>query len=314
MENLLHLSNHELEALPLSQKQNYYHQLKDYCEDLKEQRKSIRAKKLIKEICPFLRSFPYELRGVENIPESDEAIFVCNHSNSHDIFLAHEVLENLGRKASVMVATDCLSLVHKTAFYLADATFIDRRSKESSVNGVYELASKMLEGQCGVIFGEATWNLHPILPMQAIKIGGAKIGAITEKVVIPTIFEYVEIPEIHSKESHLYKKCIVYFGHPLKIDQTKSLVAQSLLIEKSMIKIRRELWEELNIKRDKLSDINPPLYLNHTYLKKFKAFGFTYDSEKEAKFLFSPNNQNVVNEYHLDENNNFVPGITLKKK
>ena len=172
----------------------------------------------------------------------------------------------------------------------------------------------MLEGQCGVIFGEATWNLHPILPMQAIKIGGAKIGAITEKVVIPTIFEYVEIPEIHSKESHLYKKCIVYFGQPLKIDQTKSLVAQSLLIEKSMIKIRRELWEELNIKRDKLSDINPPLYLNHTYLKKFKAFGFTYDSEKEAKFLFSPNNQNVVNEYHLDENNNFVPGITLKKK
>ncbi len=35
---------------------------------------------------PILRSFPIEIRGQENLPDGS-AIYVCNHLNSHDIFI-----------------------------------------------------------------------------------------------------------------------------------------------------------------------------------------------------------------------------------
>lgn len=46
------------------------------------------------------------------------------------------------------------------------------------------------------------------------------------------------------------------------------------------------------------------MYLNHLYLKKFKAFGFKYNSEWEAQFLLDKEN-----EYCMNENGEFVPGI-----
>ena len=45
--------------------------------------------------------------------------------------------------------------------------------------------------------------------MQTIKVGGTQTAMIADTVVVPTIFEYVEIPDIVSKEKELYKKCIV---------------------------------------------------------------------------------------------------------
>ena len=65
----------------------------------------------------------------------------------------------------------------------------------------------MLEGRDGVIFGESTWNLHPVLPMHNIKKGGTTISAITQAPIIPTIFEYVEQDGPVKSESALYKKC-----------------------------------------------------------------------------------------------------------
>ena len=78
--------------------------------------------------------------------------------------------------------------------------------------------------------------------------------------------------------------------------------------------MRIELWEKLNIKRRSLDDINKDVYLNHTYLKKFEALGFEFDSEHEFKYLLKDKNGEYENEYHLDENGNFVPGITHKRK
>lgn len=78
--------------------------------------------------------------------------------------------------------------------------------------------------------------------------------------------------------------------------------------------MRIELWKKLNIKKDSIDDINKEIYLNHTYLKKFETFGFEFDADHEFQFLIKNKNGQYENEYHLDDDGNFVPGITHKKK
>lgn len=312
MEELKILSTREIENLTPDQRKIYYQKLKEYCSQLDLKRFKNIGQKLISKIYPLLRNYDLEIIGEENIPQDDSAIFMCNHSNSHDIFTAYEVFEQLGRTASVMVASDCLSLAAETIFRISDATIIDRRDKASSLKGLLEHSKKIIEGTCGVVFGEATWNLNPYLPMQQIKIGGTNMGAITEKCIIPTILEYVEVPDIVTKESELYKKCVITFGKPIKIDPSLSPIAQTIIVQRAMEELRLESWQKNGIVRNGIEGINKEIYLNHTYIKKFKALGFTYDSESESKFLYSPNGEPVENEYTINENGEFVPGVTPK--
>lgn len=313
MEAIRTISVQEIENLTPNQRKRYYQYLKEYCLQLELKKRTNIGQKLISRIYPYLRNYKLEIIGEQNIPQNDSAIFMCNHSNSHDIFTAYEVFNQLGREASVMVASDCLSLATEAIFRISDATIIDRRDKISSANGLYEHSRKIIEGKCGVIFGEATWNLNPYLPMQKIKIGGTQMGAISEKCIIPTILEYIEVPEIVSKESDLYTKCIITFGKPISIDQSQSTIAQTIIIQKAMEMLRIASWEKNGIKKAGPKSINRELYINHTYLKKYKALGFKYDSEYESRFLYSKDGKPVDNEFHLNENGDFVPGITMQK-
>ena len=314
MKKIKLLSSNELLKLNNFQKVKYYEILKEYSEALEIKKKSQIMKKAVISLCPLLNGVNVEMRGLENIPKNDSAIFICNHSNSHDMFTVQQVFKLLGRNVTVLVGQDCLSCLSNTAFYFLDATFINRRDKASAELGTFEMAHKILAGQDGVIFGEGTWNIHPIKPMHHLKIGGAKLGAITSKMVIPTIFEYVESPGIITKESNLYQKIIVTFGTPISIDPQEELISQISKIESIMIDMRKQIWDFLNINKESLATINQEEYLNHTYLKKFAAFGFTYDSLYESQFLLSLDGRPVENEYHLDLNHEFVPGVTLKRK
>lgn len=314
MDEIKILSTREIENLTPTERKEYYKQLKDYCSRLNIRRYENIGQKLISKIYPLLRNYELEIIGEENIPQNDSAIFMCNHSNSHDIFTAYEVFELLGKSASVMVASDCLSLATETIFKISDATIIDRRSKVSSLKGLHEHSKKIIEGSCGVVFGEATWNLNPYLPMQQIKIGGTHMGAITEKCVIPTILEYVEVPEIVSKESELYTKCVITFGKPIKINPEISPIAQTIIIQKAMEELRLESLKRQGIKREIITERDKEIYLNHTYIKKFKALGFTYDSESEARFLYSKDGNPVDNEYTLSNSGEFIPGVTPKTR
>lgn len=59
------------------------------------------------------------------------------------------------------------------------------------------------------MFGESTWNLHPLLPMQKLKAGITLVSLITEKPIIPVIFEYVESAQICKKKA-VYMISVLY--------------------------------------------------------------------------------------------------------
>ena len=223
------LSNNELDNLSSLERKEYYENLRNYCLLMKDNQLQI-GQGLIKRFYPLLRNYKLEIEGYENIPSDSNALFVVNHSNSHDIFTAYEVLSMLNRKGSVMVATDCLNKVTTKIFNMSNATLLDRRKKEDRESSVYRLSRKILEGNDGVIFGESTWNLHPIMPMHNIKLGASKISAITQVPIIPTIFEYIEINDLVDKEKNLIKKCIIRFGKPIIINYNDNLIMQSNII------------------------------------------------------------------------------------
>ena len=302
--------------MSIAARKEYYKDLRRYCIDnvVPDMSKSSFGQKIVTNL--YMKDFynkKLELEGVENL-DMDQAIFLCNHSTAHDIFSMYNVMERLKRNTTVMVATDCLNPFSIATFKLADATLLDRNSKKSANNSIVLASSKVLNGKNLVIFGEATWNLHPFKLMHDIKKGGAMISAITSVPVVPTILEYIEVPRLCDKELDLYKKIVVRFGEPLSINSSDDIIAKTLEIQAEMEKIRRKIWQDNGVNRTSLSDIDKMLYLNHTYQKKYKAFGFTYDSFKEEKFLRSNDGCKIENEYCLDENNQLVPGITPKKK
>jgi len=309
------LSFKEIEKLSLDDKITYYSQLRTYCDSLKHNNKSkFVSKKLISKIAPLLRNYDLDIIGEENIPSDNSAVFICNHSNSHDFFTTQEVFDELGRSVTPFGAEDCLNFVSLQLFKAGDVTLIDRGDKKSSLDGMFEFSKKIIDGKDGVIFSEGTWNLHPIKPMLNIKAGGTQTALISNRVVVPTIFEYVEVPDLVNKESELYTRCIVSFGKPIEIKVEDDLFAKTKEIQNAMTTLRIDLWKKLNIKKQTLEDINKEVYLNHTYLKKFGAFGFKFQSEHEFQYLLKDSNGHFENEFHIDENGIFTPGITPKLK
>ena len=305
------LSSQELENLSISDRKDYFIKLREECLSIRDNQLKI-GQGIIKSVYPALRGYKLELEGVENIPKDSNVIFIVNHSNSHDIFTAYEVLSALERKGSVMVATDCLTPITTEIFNFSDATLLSRRIKEERQASIFGLSHKILEGKDGVIFGESTWNLHPILPMHNIKKGGSIISAITQAPIVPTIFEYIEQEGPVKSEWGLYKKCIIRFDKPIIINPDISLISQTGIVKSNMINMRSKIWRDYGVKRDNLCDVDPLTYINHTYIKKFKAFGFTYDSQKEQEYLLFLNGEPRENEYTIDNEGNFVPGITSK--
>lgn len=307
------LKESEINKLSTSAKKYYYEVLREYCLSLKSNPNVSIGQRAISKIAPIQRNFDYEVIGTENLPK-DGAIIVCNHSNSHDFFTALETFNNLGLPVSIFAASDDLNFLSSNVFSFANATLVDRNNKTSCQNGLLELTGKIINENYGVIFGESTWNLHPYHAMNALKLGPARSACISKKLIVPTIFEYVEVPDLCSKEKELYIKCIIKFGKPIRINPENDLISQMLYIEQTMINMRMELWQEQGRLKSGIKVVDPEIYVNHTWLKKFDALAFEYDSESEFKYLYFREGKPRENEYHIDDNGLFVPGITKKEE
>ncbi len=304
--------------LGLKEKKQYYNSLRNYCKYLSSLNESPNVMSIGQDLIStfYMKKFYnqlLEIDGINNLP-NEPFILLCNHSTAHDIFSMYIALEKLGLPVSVMVATDCLNPLSRLVFRTAKSVLFNRNDKISSQNSVLEASAALFSYKNVAIFGEATWNLHPTKVMHDIKKGGSMIGAITGCPVIPTILEYVECPNMVEKENEIYQKIILRFGTAHYVSYEDDIVFQTCEIQKEMEKMRKQIWIENNICRDNFSYIDSKLYLNHTYLKKFGVFGFTYHSDYEAKFLRSNNGGAIENEYCLDEYSNFIPGVTYQKR
>lgn len=308
-EELLSVRNSDLEMMTRDEKKEYFSSAREYCLTLGKPGKqlSFTAENLAK-YNRVTRKYDYGFERADNIPR-DGAIIAVNHSNSHDILNMYEIVTSFGMRIAALIAKEVLDPFTVMMFRLGDATVIDRRDKESSRNGVFKLSNFVLNGYVGVVFPEGTWNLHPIKPMQDIRTGAVKVAAITRKPIIPTIMEYIEVPEVCKKESEIYKKCVVSFGDPFYVDAQESLIGQTVSLQKIMEDMRRKVRADNGVKRDKLEDVDPEVYVNHTWLKQYGGYHHGFDPENENGFLFSKDGTVPENGYRIDASGRFVPGV-----
>lgn len=215
------LSIKEIESLSGAEKNKYFNSIKEVCLGMKGEEKYVKhiLREIIIRIIPYLRSFDFEVIGIENIPKEGNAIFLCNHSNAHDFLTMQEAFRKVGCNITFLASNEDISNIIKTVFVSCGGVLIDRKDKVSKESGIVRFSANILSGMSGVIFGEATWNLHPYKLMQHIKVGAANIAAITETPIIPTIFEYVEVPQVCSREKDIYSKYIVQFASPVNISK-----------------------------------------------------------------------------------------------
>ncbi len=303
------ISLNELENLTSEKKEGYFNRIRTECKDRRVVRQTLPfIVKALGKIASIIRPYDLVIEGEENIPSDTEVIFLCNHSNAHDLFTVTELFCRLKKGVSSIVAWDGLSWYSRLLFRLMNGILIKRDSSESINRGVLDLCSRMLNGTNGFIFGEATWNMHPYKPMQNLHAGVTEISLITGKPIVPVIIEYVESDGICKKETDVYKKCIVSFGKPVTVTADESIFGQTDKLQAIMSSMRETLWNREGVKKSDFLEDDIERYINHTYLKKYKAFGFKYNTDWESQFLLAKG-QNIENEYYLDEAGNFIPGI-----
>ena len=298
-----------LENLSTSERIQYFNDIHKICEKRRVDRQRVSLiKRGLARLTPLFRKYPLEIEGTENIPADENVIFLCNHSNSHDAFTLLEVFVKLHKNVSWLGAWDGLNWLSRLFFRLIDGVLFKRDSKQSASVGVIELCSKIIAGRYGFVFGEATWNMHPTKPMQNLHAGVTEIALITGKRIVPVIFEYVEVDHMCKKEAELYKKCVVSFGTPVTVRADESLFGQTDQLQETMTSMREAIWNREGVKKKDLSEEDIKRYINHTYLKKFKALGFVYNTEHESRFLLGKG-QKIENEYCFDDDGNFVLGF-----
>lgn len=117
-------------------------------------------RKAVVTFCPLLRNFPIEIRGKENLPTNETALFICNHTNTHDVFVTMEVFARLKRSSISFCAWDGLNIVSRIAFAMGNTVFVKKFSKESRKASLDKFCEHILHGENGVIFPESTWNLY----------------------------------------------------------------------------------------------------------------------------------------------------------
>jgi 1-acyl-sn-glycerol-3-phosphate acyltransferase len=123
--------------------------------------------------------------GIENIPKSDGAIIVANHTSYLDgLFLAH-MLYDFGRPPRFLVKS---ALFHTPIigriFRGADQIEVIRNSERAHL-AIDAAVSKLAQGKIVGIFPEGTLTLDPNHWPQAGKTGAARLAATTGVPIIP---------------------------------------------------------------------------------------------------------------------------------
>lgn len=308
------LSNDELQNLSLNQRKEYFKEFRNRCVELHDNQLNF-GQNFIKNHYKRLINFKVGLYGDENVPKDVPVIFVINHTNSHDIPIAYNMMSMLNKKGSVMVATDCLNPLTNFVFYASNATTLDRLDKYSRQVSIFKGIKKLTSGYSLAIFGESTWNNHPIKLMQHIKNGCSIISGGSQAVMLPVNFEYIENDGLFVSEQQLYDNSVVKItiGRPIEYDYNVSTIDNTNIVETSMVALKKDAKKNAGIYVERLEDVDPMIYANHSVCKMYKAFGFTFNPDLEDKNLLFLPGEAHENGYHI-ENGVLVPGSIKKEE
>ena len=175
------------------------------------------------------RNFNLKTMGEINLDKVNcPAIFVVNHTNSHDIPVASEVIK---KHHHVLLGKQPLEFVDKIAFWLNGVIWVDRKNKGSKAQAKEKMISVLENGTNLLMFPEGTWNRSPNKTMLPLYWGVIDIAKESGAPIIPIILEYT--PNV----------CYAKIGEPIYIQKNANKNTEINSLRNIMATLRYELWE-----------------------------------------------------------------------
>lgn len=225
---------------------------------------------LIRGLCPLLRKFPIRQFSGNTIKQSSPVIFVCNHSNMHDIPIAIEIIK---RQVYVLLDDEPRKSIAGLAFSINGAVWVNRSSRESRAEAVRSMQRHLQKGHDLLLFPEGTWNVTDCLPMLPISWSVVRLARDNDCPIIPITLEYPD-----------FSSCYYSIGEPLRIQKEESDTEAINRLRDAMATMRWEFWsEQPQTPRSAVTEYDHDVYsaLRH---KEFcpKNYEMAYEREKAA--------------------------------
>ena len=314
------LSTKEENELSITEKKEYYKQLREYVKNrpLKVTTKGATtiAPKL-KGITNILAKITCKLftapnvewvvEGQENLPNRN-AIFAQTHQGILDNFVWIPEIEQ-----------HCIILhgAEVNKFLLAiqlnsGLVLVKKGDKENNLNAKLDMIKLGCEGHSIIYCPESTWNMSPNKLHLPINYGFLDVARKANMPVIPLVHEFTydtntdkeKIIKIHSK-----------FGKPIYISEKDDIFEKLAEYEEIISTIKYELIEAKGLeKRANISNLDYINFLKGNYrnLKLGKL-----DWEKEKRYIYGSTDEFYkffhINDIPFDENGNFLETKEVQK-
>ena len=175
-----------------------------------------------------IRNFDLKIIDECNLPKSEPVIYVFNHTNSHDIPTASEIIQ---KHHFVLLGKQPLKLIDRIAFCLNGVIWVDRKDKCSKQNAKDKIIKCLNKGINILIFPEGTWNRSPNKIMLPLYWGVIDIARICNIPICPIILDYAD------------NVCYAKIGKTITISKDADKGTAINYLRDTMATIRYELWE-----------------------------------------------------------------------
>ena len=159
----------------------------------------------------FLSGARVKVSGLENIPEKEPCLFVCNHRSYFDIFLQYQYIRRICGTVAKMEWKKIPVL--RTWMKFIRCAFLDRKNLRSGVAVTKEMEQELLAGHAYGIYPEGTRGHQNGL--QAFREGSFKSAYATGVPIIPVV--YVHTDDLYENHRPFVRPAdvSVVFGKPI---------------------------------------------------------------------------------------------------
>lgn len=178
------------------------------------------------------RKMELKIIGQENLPDYAPVIYVVNHTNSHDIPIASEVIK---KHHNVLLGKQPLRIIDKIVFCLNGVIWVDRKDKISKSNSKKKIIENLHRGTNILMFPEGTWNRTQNKIMLPLYWGCIDVAKISNVPLCPIVLDYT--PDT----------CYAKIGKSIVIRQNDDKHTAITRVRDEMSTMRWELWETFPI-------------------------------------------------------------------
>lgn len=224
---------------------------------------------IYKNIVKSMRNFDLTIDGKIELLKNQPAIFVVNHSNSHDFPIAAEIIK---RHFYILADFTMKKTWVNIPNELNGVIYVDRLNKKSKLEAKEQMIKLLLNGKNVLLFPEGTWNLTPSKPLLPLNWGAIDLAKITNCPIVPIVIDY------RYNESTNKLECNSKIGKPIYMHYYSDKQQELYKLEEIMATLKWSIWEKLGEeKRDKIDIDYHNKYVNFC-LNEYKNFDLEYEN------------------------------------